>query len=179
VRGPPTDGTLWDELPVLGMWRGAPPERMLNMPVIAVSKFERFFRAAAGIDVDKDDLKRCDDFLNQKIYDLLLMAQATAKANVRDVIEPFDLPITKGLQESMHAFRRLDEEIELQPILDQIAVRPPLDASLGVETEARLPMIAGGLSVALARSFKIINPERKNPQTADWERVQRIFDLLL
>jgi hypothetical protein len=149
------------------------------MPVIAVSKFERFFRAAAGIDVDKDDLKRYDDFLNQKIYDLLLMARATAKANVRDVIEPFDLPITKGLQESMHTFRRLDEEIELQPILDQIAARPPLDASLSEETQAKLPMIAGGLSVALARSFKIMDPEKPNPQTADWERAQRIFDLLL
>ncbi len=28
------------------------------MPVMGVTKFERFFREAAGLDVDKDDLKR-------------------------------------------------------------------------------------------------------------------------
>ena len=36
------------------------------MPVVSVAKFERFFRAAAGLDVDKNDLKRYSDFVNQK-----------------------------------------------------------------------------------------------------------------
>jgi hypothetical protein len=40
-------------------------------------------------------------------------------------------------------------------------------------------MIAGGLSVALARSFKIIDPLLKHPHTAHWLRATRIFDLLL
>jgi hypothetical protein len=48
-----------------------------------------------------------------------------------------------------------------------------------VETEARFPEIAGGLSVALARSFKIIDPNVKNPQSEQWERSFRLFDLLL
>ena len=69
------------------------------MPVMAISKFERFFRLAASLDVDKSDIKRYADFVNQKIYDLLLMGAATAKANDRDVIQPWDLPMTKGLQE--------------------------------------------------------------------------------
>jgi hypothetical protein len=39
------------------------------MAVMALSTFERFFRAAAGLDVDKkDDLKRYSDFVNQKTY---------------------------------------------------------------------------------------------------------------
>jgi hypothetical protein len=33
--------------------------------------------------------------------------------------------------------------------------------------------------VALARSFKIIDPDLKNPQTVHWERCFQIFDLLL
>jgi hypothetical protein len=49
-----------------------------------------------------------------------LRAEAAAKANGRDIIEPFDLPITKGLQESIHAFTEIDEKIELQPILDYL-----------------------------------------------------------
>ena len=149
------------------------------MHVMSIPKFERFFRLAAGLDVDKTDLKRYSGFVNRKIYDLLLRGQAAAKANGRNIIEPFDLPITKGLQESIHEVRSLDAEIELQPILDDLLARPPLDLAYSDETEARFPEIAGGLSVALARSFKIIDPNVKNPQSEQWERSFRIFDLLL
>ena len=79
------------------------------MEVMAIAKFERFFRLVASLDVDKSDLKRYRTFVNDKIYDLLLRAQAAAKANGCDVIEPHDLPITKGLQERIHEFRRIDE----------------------------------------------------------------------
>jgi hypothetical protein len=149
------------------------------MQTMAIPKFERFFRAAAGLDVDKGDLKRYDDFINDKLYDLVLMGRNTAKANARDVIEPHDLPITKGLQESIHQFKELDEDIGLTPILEQLAARPPLDVTLASETEERLPLVAGGLSVALARTFVIIDAKLVNPQTEHWERAFRIFDLLL
>ncbi len=149
------------------------------MTVMAVTKFERFFRVVAGLDVDKQDLRRYSDFVNQKIYDLLLRGQATAMANGRDVIEPHDLPITKGLQESIQAFGALDEDIELKVILDHITARPPLHLAIGAETESKLPDIAGGLSVALAQTFKLIDPTVKNPATEDWERAFKIFNLLL
>jgi hypothetical protein len=145
----------------------------------AVARFQRLFRAAAGVDVDKDDLKRYEDFIDRKIYDLLLIGQAHAKSNARDVIQPSDLPVTKGLQESIHAFRKLDEEIELKPILEQLAKRPPLELTIAEETEEGLPEIVGGLTLALARAFKLIEPERRNPQTEQWERVTAVFDLLL
>ena len=149
------------------------------MRVMSAARFERFFRVAAGLDVDKQDLKRYGDFINRKIYDLLIRGEAAANANGRDIVHPFDLPITKGLQESVHAFRRLDQEIELEPILESLTALPPLDLACSVETEARLPEIAGGLSLALARTFKIIDPDLKNPQSEHWERSFRIFDLLL
>jgi hypothetical protein len=149
------------------------------MPVMAVNKFERFFRVAASLDVDKDDIRRHSDFVSGKLYDLLLIGQATAKANDRDIIQPNDLPITKGLQESIHQFRKLDEEIELKPILAQLATWPPLDVTMSEETESRLPGVVGGLSLALARTFKIIDSEVKNPQTEHWERAFSIFSLLL
>ena len=149
------------------------------MPVSSASKFERFFREAASLDVDKDDLKRYSDFVNHKIYDLLLRGKAAAKENGRDIIQPSDLPITKGLQESMHAFRKLDEEIELKSILEYIAALPPLDVTYRDDTEALLPGVVGGLSVALARTFTIIDPRVKNPSTRHWERAFQIFDQLL
>ncbi|MEU8206650.1 DUF1931 family protein [Streptosporangium sp. NPDC049046] len=149
------------------------------MAVMAVPRFERFFRSAAGVDVDKDDLRRYGDFVNDKLYDLLVIGQAHAKANRRDIVEPWDLPVTKGLQESIHRFRLLDEDIELKPILEQLAALPPLDLSIGEETVGRLPEIVGGLSVALAQAFKIVDPDVKNPATEQWERTTRVFDLLL
>jgi hypothetical protein len=147
--------------------------------VMAVAKFERFFRIAASLDVDKSDLKRYNDFVSQKTYDLLLRGQATAKANGREIIEPFDLPITKGLQESIHEFKEIDVDIELQPILDYITARPAFELTRSQATEAQIPVIVGGLSVALARTFKIIDPDLKNPQTRHWERAFSIFNLLL
>lgn len=149
------------------------------MPVFGIAKFERFFRASAGLDVDKEDLERYRDFINQKVYDLLLRGQAAAKANGRDIIEAFDLPVTRGLQECIHAFRAIDQTIELKPIPDRLTALPPLDLAYSDETEARLPELVGGLSVALARTFKILDPDLKNPQTQHWERAFRIFDLLL
>jgi hypothetical protein len=93
--------------------------------LISIARFERFFRAAASLKVEKSDLKRYTDFVNQKAYDLLLIGHAHAKANAHSLIEPFDLPITKGLQECIHRFREMDETIELQPILDHITRLPP------------------------------------------------------
>ena len=111
------------------------------MPVMNVSKFERFFRVAGGLDVDKTDLKRCSDFVHRKAYDLL--------------------------------------QIELEPILEGRTQLPPLDLEYGEETRLRLPSVYGGLSVALARGFKIVDPHLKNPQTQHWETTFRLFDLLL
>jgi hypothetical protein len=151
-----------------------PPPR-----VMAVARFERLFRRAAGIEVDKSDLRCYGDFVNRKLYDLLAVGEETARLDGRKSIEPFHLPITKGLQECMRVFRALDEEVELDPILDQLAARPPLGLPYGEEMEKLLPAIVGGLSVALARSFKIIDPALKNPSTEHWQRSFQVFDLLL
>jgi hypothetical protein len=146
---------------------------------MGVAKFERFFRRAAGVTVDKDDLKRYSDFVNSKLHDLLLIGEATAKANLRDIVVPWDLPVTKGLQETLHVFKKMDEEIELAPILEHLAALPPLDLAISAETEARLPVVAGGLSVALARTFKVIDPALKTPHALHWERSFEILNLLL
>jgi len=119
-----------------------------------VSKFERFFRVAGGLDMDKTDLKRCSDFVHRKAYDRPLMSQPAARFNLRDVIEFWDLPITKGLQESIHGFTKLDEQIELEPILEGRTQLPPLDLEYGEETRLRLPSVYGGPSVALTRASK-------------------------
>jgi hypothetical protein len=147
--------------------------------VLGFVRFERLFRAAGGVDVDRDDIRRYLDFVNDALYDLLIIGRNTAKAGARDVIEPQHLPVTKGLQESAHAFEKLDEEIQLGPILDEVAARPPLDVTLSEETAERLPLLFGGISVALARTFRLIDAELKAVHTEEWERAFAIFRLLV
>jgi hypothetical protein len=149
------------------------------MNATGIAKFEHFFRVAAGLDIDKADLKRYGEFVNRKVQDLLLRGQAAAKANGRDIVEAWDLPITKGLQESIHAFRTVDIADDLTPFLAPLVAHPPMDFALSEECESHLPEIAGGLSVALARVFTIIDPVLKNPSSEHWERSFRIFNLLL
>lgn len=147
--------------------------------VMAVAQFERLFREAASLDIDKSDIKRTSDFVNQRIYDLLQLGQAAAKANGRDVIEFYDLPITKGLQENMHSFKAFNETLELAPILEQLNKLPMLDLAYSEELEQRLPELAGGVTVSLARVFRAIYPKLKNPGTEEWETIDKVYEVLL
>jgi Domain of unknown function (DUF1931) len=149
------------------------------MPTSAVNDFERLFREAAGLDIDKQDVGRYQDFVVDELHDLLVVGEAAAKENLRDVIEPYDLPITKGLQEQIREFDGMDRELELRPILDRLAGRPPLDLSCSDETESWFPRIVGGISVAMARSFRILDPNVRNPASVQWERAEQLFDLVL
>jgi hypothetical protein len=147
--------------------------------VIGAARLEDLFHRTSGLDLDKQDLRRLKDFLNQKLYDLLLMGQATASANGRDIIQPWDLPITKGLQQSLRKFKELDMELDLREVLEQLATMPRLDLDYGHETEERLLEIVGALTINLAKTFKILDPEMKHPQTLDWDKAFGIFNLLL
>jgi hypothetical protein len=149
------------------------------MHVTGVSHFERFFRETADLDVDKNDEKRYRDFVGHEIADLLVVGEARAKADGRDIIERRDLPITKGLQETIDQFGRERVAEEVRPLLGELVTVPQLDLALADETEEALPDIAGGLSLALGRTFKIVDPELPNPSSEDWERAFRLFDLLL
>ena len=60
-----------------------------------------------------------------------------------------------------------------------LAARPPLDVTLDEETQARLPLIFGGISVALAKTFKFIDAELKAVHTEEWERTFSLFRLLI
>jgi hypothetical protein len=138
--------------------------------LMSIRKFERLFREGASLDTDKKDLRRYEELIAHKTHDLLLLGQAQAKANGRDVIEPFDLPVTKGLQKSVHAFRDINKDIDLQGILDQMTPLPPLDLEYSDDMRAQLPEVAGGLSVALAHSLKIVEPNMKDPVPGHWDR---------
>ncbi|WRL61842.1 DUF1931 family protein [Blastococcus brunescens] len=55
------------------------------------------------------------------------------------------------------------------------AARAPADATFSDETEQLLPELFGGLSLALARAFRSVDPEVVNPSTQHWDRVTDLF----
>ncbi|HZE02340.1 MAG TPA: DUF1931 family protein [Pseudonocardiaceae bacterium] len=144
-----------------------------------VPVFERFFRSVASIDIDKNDVRRFHNFVDQMIDDIAITGRASAKWNGRDVIAPQDLPITKGVQERMREFDKLDEAEEIRELLRQSVRRPPADVTFSEETEQLLPELFGALSIALARSFRVIDPKLTNPPTEHWERSSEVFRLVL
>ena len=56
------------------------------MPVMGFVKFERFFRAAGGVTVDRDDVKRYLDFVNDALYGLLGLDQACARSSASSAL---------------------------------------------------------------------------------------------
>jgi hypothetical protein len=142
-------------------------------------ELERFFRAAGGIDVDKSDLERYRTFVDEKVDDIAIAGRDSARWNSRDVIAPQDLPITKGLQEQMREFGTLDVADQLRQWLGQTLRRPPDDVTFGEQTEAVLHDVFGGISVALARSFRLLDPDVKNPSTQHWDRAFDLFRMLV
>jgi hypothetical protein len=140
--------------------------------------FERFFRSAAGIKIDKNDLRRFQDFVDEQIDGVSIAGRDVAKWNGRDVIEPQDLPITKGVQERMREFDKLEEADEVRNLLREQVRRPPADVTFSEDTERLLVELFGGLSIALARSFRVIDPTSENPSTQHWDRAFTLFRML-
>ncbi|MGP4056174.1 DUF1931 family protein [Mycobacterium sp. 4D054] len=140
--------------------------------------FERFFRSVAGIKIDKNDVRRFREFIDEKIDDIAIAGRNSAKWNGRDVIVPQDLPITKGVQERMREFDKLEEAEEIRELLRRAVRNPPGDVMFAEDTEQLLPGLFGGLSIALARSFRVVDATVSNPSTEDWDRVYELFRLV-
>jgi hypothetical protein len=56
--------------------------------------------------------------------------------------------------------------------------RPPAEVTFAEDTDRMLPEVFGGLSVALARTLRVIDPKLTNPTTSDWERSFALFRLI-
>jgi hypothetical protein len=147
--------------------------------VIGLSRFESLFRKVASLDVDKQDIKRMNELINQKIVDLIILAEAAARSNGRDIIQYYDLPITKGIQEHINEFKKYDYHLELSPLLGRVTTIPQLNSTCSKEIEDSIANIAGSLTIMLAKIFKVIDPDLKNPVTDDWNKIYKIFNIML
>ncbi len=140
--------------------------------------FERFFRSVGSVKIDKNDVRRFREFVDKQIDNIAIAGRDSAKWDGRDIIVPQDLPITAGVQERMREFDKLEEAAEIPELLRQQLRRPPATVTFAEDTEHLLPELFGGLAVALARSFRVIDPTLENPSTQHWERAFRLFRLV-
>lgn len=85
--------------------------------------FERFFRSVASIKIDKDDVRRFREFVDEQIDDIAIAGRNSATWNGRDVIVAEDLSVTKGVQERMREFDKLEEAEEIRDVHPQVEVR--------------------------------------------------------
>ncbi|MDF3340965.1 DUF1931 family protein [Mycolicibacterium septicum] len=140
--------------------------------------FQRFFRSIAGVKIDRNDVKRFRAFIDETIDDIAISGRNSATWNGRDVIVAQDLPITRGLQERMREFDKLDEAQEIRELLRQVVRQPPADVTFAEETEELLPELFGGLSIALAKSLQLVEPTVSNPSPEHWNRAFTLFRLV-
>jgi hypothetical protein len=147
--------------------------------IIGYERLKEFLRRSEGINIDKSDMKRLTDLIGSKLNDLLVIGVRNASYNDRDIVMEPDLPLTKGFLEHMQDFRRYDEQIGLKPILEHLAIYPPLERALSAGVEAMLPEIVGTLAMLAGKTMKVIDPDVVNPDSAMWERVCCLMELLL
>jgi hypothetical protein len=149
------------------------------MKIYGAYKIEQLFKKAAGLQLAKNKVQEVEEKVDQKLYDLLVAAEENAGYNNRDVIWFSDVPLTAAMKASMKRFTELEEALELQPILDNLAIRPPLKYELEVELEKRLPEIVGTLIYVLANITKEFSPNDKTVSEDELKRAFRILDLTI
>ncbi len=149
------------------------------MAVIGAHKIEALYKKAAGLRLDKSKIKEISDLVDKKLYDLLLVAEQNAKYNGRDIIWMCDVPLTKAMKESMEKFLKLEEELELQPILDHLATLPPLKYGLEAELERKLPEIVGTLIYVLANITKEFSAKDKTVSADEMNKAETILNLVI
>jgi hypothetical protein len=147
--------------------------------VMGYNRLKELLRRSAGLDIDRSDFERLTEPVGKKLNDLLVIGVRNAGYNNRDIIMEPDLPLTKGILEHLKDFRRYEESIDLKPILEHLAIYPPLERRLSADVEAMLPELAGTLAMFGGRAIKIIDPDVKNPGSETWERVLRLMEVLL
>jgi len=102
-----------------------------------------------------------------------------ANINGRDVIWESDLPITKGLQESIIEFKKFDEDLNIDDILEFLAKIPPLKYPLVADLENKILEITGAILIVLAKVMKEIDTESRAVSQELIDKSSKILDLTL
>ncbi len=148
------------------------------MAVVGYKKLEHLFREVVSLELKKSHAKEIVEIVEKKLVDLLIAGERSANLNGRDVILDGDLPITKGLQETIIEFRKLEHELNIDDILEFLTTIPPLKYPISAELESKLPEITGALLIVVAKILKEVENNRVIDHQ-NLEKTKRIVDLTL
>jgi hypothetical protein len=147
--------------------------------VFGANRLEELVWRVSEVELDKSDLQRLSEFIGDKLYDLLLVGVQHASYNDRDLIMEPDLPLTRGLRESMQDFELYEEEVDIEPILEQLATYPQLEREPSQEVIDLLPEIVGTLITVTTQLMTVVDPGISNPDSETWDRVTETMNLLI
>ncbi len=147
--------------------------------IFGANRLEELVWRVSDVDLDKSDLQRLSDLVSDKLHDLLLVGVRHASYNDRDLIMEPDLPLTRGLRESMESFALYEEQLQIEPILEQLATYPLLEREPSQQVIDLLPDIVGTLIMVTSQLMTVVDPGISNPDAETWERVTETMDLLI
>ncbi len=147
--------------------------------VFGANRLKELGSRVSGLTLDKSDLRRLSDLVTDKLQDLLLVGVRHASYNNRDLIMEPDLPLTRGLRESMQDFEVYEQELNVQPILEQLATYPVLEREPSQEVIDLLPSLVGTLIMVTLQLVLVVDPGVSNPDSETWDRVAEAMDLLI
>ncbi len=151
--------------------------------VVGLPRLEALYRRFCGLDLDKSKAAEILEIAEKKLSDLFEVAAERAREEGRDVIKWRDLPITKGLSETMKRYEREREEyndprLDLDPILEYL--RPSFGGlEVDEEVKEKLPSLAATVLLLIGYIIKLVDPGVRKPSKTDIERAKRILDLTL
>jgi hypothetical protein len=147
--------------------------------IFGANRLEELVWRVSEVELDNNDLQRLSELVGDKLYDLLLVGVQHASYNNRDLIMEPDLPLTRGLRESMQDFELYEEEVDIGPILEQLAIYPQLEREPSQEVIDLLPAIVGTLIVVATQLMTVVDPGISNPDSETWDRVTETMNLLI
>lgn len=151
--------------------------------MVGFTRLQALYRRFTGLDLDKAKAEYVIEVAEKKLSDLFEVAAERARWEGRDTVKWRDLPITKGLRETMERYERererlSDPRLDLSPILEFLRV-PLGGLELDEEVREKLPALAATVLLLIGYIVKHVDPGARKPSKEDLERAKRILDLTL
>ena len=151
--------------------------------IIGLSRLEALYRTFTGLDLDKGRAEAILDLASRKLEDLFIAGLERAYARGSDVVEIIDLPITKGLRNTIEEYKRErerlnDPRLDLAPIVDYLTGRIT-GLVIGESARSELQDLTAAILLLAGRVIKTIDPTTRKPSKEDIERARKILDLTL
>ncbi len=151
--------------------------------VVGLPRLQALYRRFVGMDLDKSKAAFVLEVAEETLRRLFEAGVERAAAEGRSVVEWRDLPVTRGLAETMERYeaeraRLGDPRLDLSPILGFLA------GALGGmevsgEVRERLPGLAATALLLVGYVARTVDPGARRPGRDDLERARRILRLTL